>query len=159
YATDDAIGAFQRDVLDRLAREPAVTSVAFTSSLPMGGSHWTGGLDIEGRPPWPSGGEPNVERIAVSPGYFKTMGIPILRGRDFSEAANQDGRLVTIISQDAADRFFPGEDPIGRRVNWGGKNNMREIVGVVGSVRSFGLTAPIRPQSYAPYMQKPIGYS
>jgi predicted permease len=89
------------------------------------------------------------------------MRIPLLRGREFTDADRPDGRLVLIISETAAEKFFPGEDPIGKRIDWGDldeddeHHNWREIVGVVADVRRRGLAQKIAAESYAPLTQHP----
>ena len=94
----------------------------------------------------------------ITPGYFRTMKIPLLRGRDFTDADRKGGRLVLIISQGTAERFFPGEDPIGRRIDWGEDDDhpmWREIIGIVGDVHRRGLAEPVVPEAYAPLAQTP----
>jgi putative ABC transport system permease protein len=160
YADDGQVVRFYREVIARVAERPGVTAVAANDTLPMAGSNSSGSFKIEGRAPWPRGDEPNLDRNSVTPGYFATMGIPLLRGREFTDADGPDARLVTILSQAAAERFFPGEDPIGRRIDWGdsdddAKHRWMEVVGVAGDVRKYGLDAPVPPESYAPMAQHP----
>ena len=147
-AQGDRLVQFYSEVLAKVAAQPGVASVAVNSTLPMGGSNSESSIQIEGRPRYAFGEEPSIARDVVTPGYFATMGIPLLRGRDFSDADRKDSRRVIVISQAAADKFFPGEDPIGHRLSWdedkdGTSRDWREIVGVVGDVRRLGLAAPI----------------
>jgi putative ABC transport system permease protein len=143
--------AFFQQLIERIAREPGVSSVAANGMLPLAGSNWNSSFDIEGRPAWPRGEEPSLERNVVTAGYFKTMGIPLLHGRDFNDGDRADGRKVTIISQSVAERFFPGEDPIGHRINFG--DGWMEIVGISGSVLRRGLDQPVAIEAYVPIAQ------
>jgi putative ABC transport system permease protein len=158
---DEKLVAFYNDAIARVAAQPGVTSVGANTSVPMSNSNWSGSFQIEGRPPWPPGARPVLERDVITPGYFKTMGIPILRGRDFNESDVKGGRLVLIISQAAAEKFFPGEDPLGHRIDWGAhdddtKHMWCEIVGIAGDVRKHGLSRPLAVESYAPLAQHPL---
>jgi putative ABC transport system permease protein len=93
---------------------------------------------------------------AISPGYFLTMGVPLLKGRDFSDGDNSEGPGVVIVNQSFARRFFPNEDPIGRRLDIGdGYNRMREIVGVVGDTKGNSLKEPAPAEIYVVYLQRP----
>jgi putative ABC transport system permease protein len=160
YASDEKQAAFFQTTLDRIAAQPSVVSVSATSALPMDGSNWNGSFRIEGKPPWPVGSRPWLERNVVAPGYFKTMGMPLLRGRDFDATDVRGGRRVMIISQAMAERYFPGEDPIGKRVDWGirtgedeAKSEWREVIGIVGDVRKRGQSREIPDESYVPFQQ------
>jgi putative ABC transport system permease protein len=159
YADGDRISAFYRDVLAKMASQPGVTSVGVNSSLPMGGNNWNSSFRIEGQPPAPPGDQPILERNLVTPGYFKTLGIPLLRGRNLQETDGKGGRLVMVVNEATAERFFPGEDAIGRRITMDddddGKPIWIEIVGIVGDVRRDGLGQPVQDESYTPMVQNP----
>lgn len=171
YASDARLLAFHRDLLQVVALRPGVSSVATNTGMPMGDGGWNGSFSIEGRPPWQRGNKPLLERSVVSPGYFETLRIPILRGRDLVLADDANGRRVVVINQRAAELFFPGENPIGKRIDIGGdpapgspwgretsddETVWREIVGVVGDVRQWGPGEPVRPECYAPMAQHPM---
>jgi putative ABC transport system permease protein len=163
YSDDNKLIGFYRDLITKVAAQPGVTSVSANGSIPMGSAGHNGSFSIEGRPSWPPGDEPVLERHTVMPGFFRTLGIPILRGRDFTDADVKDGRLVMVISKTTADRFFPGQDPIGQRIDWGDVNSenktlWREIVGVVGDVRHIDWDKQLQPESYAPHAQHPDRY-
>jgi putative ABC transport system permease protein len=149
--------AFFRDVMAGIAREPGVSAVAANSTLPLAGHNNNDSFHIEGRPEWAKGDQPNIEHNIVTPGYFATMGVPLLRGRDFAATDVEGSRRVMIISKAAADRFFPGEDPVGKRISLDdsddGAPRWREIVGVVGDVRRNGLTQPIEAEAFLPLAQ------
>jgi putative ABC transport system permease protein len=158
YADDAKAFRFYREVIAKIAAIPGVTAVAANDALPMAGSNSSGSFHIEGHPPSLPGDSPNLDRNVVTPGYFAAMGIPILRGREFTDADGPDARLVMILSQSAAEKFFPGEDPIGRRIDWEdadlhGEHAWREIVGIVGDVRKRGLTSSVVAESFAPLAQ------
>jgi putative ABC transport system permease protein len=159
YDDPEKVTAFFREVAAKAAALPGVESVSANGSIPMGSSNHNGSFAIEGRPPWPRDGIPILERHTVLPGYFRTLGITLLRGRDFTDADVSGSRQVMIISKTTADRFFPGEDPIGHRIDWGDlaerddDHQWREIVGVVDDVRHLDRSRQTMPESYAPLSQ------
>jgi putative ABC transport system permease protein len=130
---------------------PGVQDVALTSQVPLSSTGGTAGeVEIPGKPAPRDGSQPSSAWRIVSPGYLRTLGIP-LRGRDFDEHDTADSQLVTIISEEMARRYWPGEDPIGKTVilrSFGGKPFM--IIGVVGDVRSSGLDIEPGPMAYVP---------
>jgi putative ABC transport system permease protein len=149
---------FYDNVLEKLASLPGVESVAGNSSLPMSNSSSSGSFKIEGKVPWKAGERPILERNVITPGYFRTMRIQVLRGREFTEQDRREGRNVMILSQAAAARFFPGQDPIGQRIDWGDigdedKPIWREVIGIVADVRRRGLNKPVAMDSYVPLAQ------
>jgi len=155
----DRLDPFYRAVLARLAAEPGVVSVGATTALPMGPDGYAMTLpEVEGRaPPAPDSAD-YIEQTSVTPGYFRTLRLPILRGRDFTEADVRDGTPVMIINQRTAERYFPGEDPIGRRMRAVGAmapSQMHEIVGVVGNLHQLRLGDPIHAATYLPFAQGP----
>jgi putative ABC transport system permease protein len=158
--TDEKRAAFVRDVGDRLARLPGVRAVGVASALPLaeriGPEAAT--IGVEGRPPAP-GAEPSVRAAIVTAGYFDALRIPLRRGRLF--AATDDGGSVpvAVINERLAREFFPGEDPVGKRlvVRFAGPPVTREIVGVVGDVRHAGLDDEPEPGLYVAHAQAPSG--
>jgi putative ABC transport system permease protein len=158
YGDHNRALTFFGEALSRLAARPDVEKVAASSSVPVGDAPQFA-FAIEGRAPPPRGEEPSFGFHTVTPGYFQTVRIPLLRGRDFGAGDDAHGRPVVIVSQAMADRFFPGEDPMGRRLDWdlnGEQEHVwREIVGVVGDVRREGLDHPIEPDGYVPFAQNP----
>jgi putative ABC transport system permease protein len=146
--------ALSRDVLQRLSRLPGVMSVGATTEVPFNGSWTTSSFSIVGRE---TGRDENLsagDRRSL-PGYFKTMGIPLLQGRDFNEGDGPDAPLVAIINHRFAERFFPNENPIGRHINFDLDDNSpgREIVGIVGDVKHESLDSNTPAEMYAPYAQ------
>jgi len=158
YGDDERSTRFFEQLLERIAREPGVVSVGGDSTLPFAGSNSNGSFQIEGRPEPPLGDHPLLARNVVLPGYFETMHIPVLAGRTFTAEDRADGRLVMVVSHSVAERFFPGEDPIGKRIDWGHDDDkpvFREIVGVVGDVIRRGLDKPPENEGYVPMAQAP----
>ncbi|HWP42569.1 MAG TPA: ABC transporter permease [Blastocatellia bacterium] len=144
--------AFFRQVLARIEALPGVESVGAASPLPFTGDRLYSFI-VEGHP---TDNVPSANYYAVSPDYFVTMGIPLLKGRFFTEADMAESPRVAIINETMARRYFPDEDPIGKRMNiTNGPEVMREIVGVVGDVKQYGLDTQSPAQMYEPYLQRP----
>jgi putative ABC transport system permease protein len=160
YETGDALRAFYASFLDRLESIPGVNSAAFTSTVPLTGFDGDVSFTLEGEP-IPG---PGVDQAAwirrVTPGYFETMGIPLVAGRDFAASDGPDDARVVIINQTFAARYFPNQNPVGRRINVNNPSDpvWREIVGVAGDVRNFGIREDSRVAFYGPYDQIPAGY-
>src|SRR5499426_3144619 len=145
---------FYRQLLHRLSAAPGVESAAVTSSLPLDESVSSAGLHVEGKPaPKDLSQIPVTLLCAVSPGYFHTMGVRLIRGRDFNDTDVEGKKKAVIVDETIARRLFATEDPIGRRVHLGGSKSgeWATIVGVVSSVRHFGLKGDVRMQAYQPY--------
>lgn len=146
---------FQR-AIDLLRAVPGVQTAAAASSMPLGAAGLYLGRSFlsEGRPEPPTGTEIEGQWIAVTPGYFSTMRIPLLRGRAFADSDRSGSIPVMIVNREFARRMFPDEDPIGRRVrSWRDENVYREIVGMTDDVRFFAAGDSIRPLVYIPYAQ------
>jgi predicted permease len=154
-----AAPAFVSRVLEAVTRVPGVVGATVDGGAPMAGTA-SSVLHMEGRPAPVPGQEPPVLRHYIAPDHFRVMGIPLVRGRAFTESDVAGAPRVTIISAGAARRFWPDEDPIGRRVWFGGgssfssRDSSAEIVGIVGDV----VYAPVdqRPNAasfYTPYAQ------
>ena len=161
YPTPSARATYVREVTDRLSSLPGVERVGTTSSLPLS---YPIGFDaprvrVEGMQPSPGDELPSAHSAAVSPGYFETLEIPLLRGRGI-EAEDLAGTApVAVVNQAFVRRFLGERDPIGQRVNFGfmGPPITREIVGVVGDVRHDGLHAEARASVFVPHTQAPTG--
>jgi predicted permease len=145
--------AFYWEVLARVKSLPGVKSVATGSGRPLTG--WSGSmaLRIEGRPPVPDEQVPMVQYSEVSPDYFRTLGMQLRAGRAFTEQDDDKALPVAIINETMARRYFPGEDPIGKRLLGPSPEPTRTIVGVLGDVKRFGLEAEVLPEFYYPYPQ------
>jgi putative ABC transport system permease protein len=152
--------------LERVRRVPGVVSAAAIDLLPMRSTAgWFFDFIIEGRS-LPDGEWPNAASRTVSPDYFSTMGIRLLRGREFSERDDDKAPGVLIINETLARQFFPSEDPLGKRIRLGSRDpnvNWLEIVGVAADVRQwafgtriFGKEAGAMPTVYRPHRQLPM---
>jgi putative ABC transport system permease protein len=138
---------------ERLQALPGIVSAGAVSALPLNavGTDYDLPVVIKGRPRPPAGQEPQADFRVATTGYFRTMQIPLLRGRDFNELDAVSSTPVIIINDTLARQLFPGEDPLGQHLELYGKT--REIVGVVGSVRHRGFSGESRPEMILPYRQ------
>jgi putative ABC transport system permease protein len=144
--------------LRKLASLPGVTAVGGTASLPFSGSENVFTFNLSGRDPFPVGESPAATYGQVTAGYFQAMGIPVMRGREFDARDTATAPRVVLVSQAFARRFFPHEDPVGRRIEIeNGDNAGREIVGVVGDVKHNQLTDQEVMQFYEPFTQSTAG--
>jgi putative ABC transport system permease protein len=146
---------YYREVLERLAHLPGVQSVGGIHLLPMGDSNWDPALRIEDRPLRPGASAESVNWRLVTADYFHTMSIPLLKGRAFNEADNESSEKVALINDALARKYWPGESPIGKRINTGfeGKGVWVTIVGIVGDIRQQSLREPTVPEMYRPFFQ------
>jgi putative ABC transport system permease protein len=147
---------FFGDLLARTSELPQVRAAAVTQSVPMV-NDFVSSFEIEGRP-LPDNNKPVTNFYAVSPGYFEAMNIPILRGRAVTAEDRQGTARVVVVNQALADEHFPGVDPIGRRIRVSqgtDSNAWKEIVGIAGNVRQYGLGERISMQVYEPHLQHP----
>jgi putative ABC transport system permease protein len=151
----DVTGFFDR-TLEEIQQVPGVQSAAVVSSPPFITLDQDVPFTIEGQPAPPRGSEPAAFHCEVSPDYLKTMNIPLLDGRFFSKFDKANSQLVAVLNQSMARRFFPNEDPIGKKliVMWD-RPETREIVGVIGDVLHAGLDTDARPEIFVPYLQSP----
>jgi putative ABC transport system permease protein len=133
---------FQR-LLERVSALPGVESAGVINLLPMQNWGWNSDFQIEGRTPFLPGKAPIVENRTVTPDYFRAMGIPLVAGRFLTDQDNEKSERVTLINQSFAQRYFPNEDPIGKRIN-AGVGGWMTIVGVVGDVKQAGLANSVR---------------
>jgi putative ABC transport system permease protein len=152
YTKADQTVAFLDRLLQRLGSLPGVKSAAATSTLPMSGESNWGSFNIAGRSVMDASRAPAAEGRWVSANYFRTMGIPLLRGREFREGDPLEAQHSVIVNEVMAKRFWPGGDAIGQHLlSVTGPLRDREVIGVVGDVRSFGLDAESKPEFYQPY--------
>lgn len=156
YRTGLEQAEFFRRVLENVSTLPAVRSAAVANVLPLDNSDSPRlGYLIESRAPLPGGQRLPADYRSVSPGYFRTMGIPLRRGRYFTDADRADRPLVAIINESLARRDWPdGSNPIGQRLRFDG-NRAWEIVGVVGDVKHSGLDKQVTPAVFISYYQSP----
>jgi len=155
YQEPANVRAFFHDLVARLDGVAGVESAGAIHMLPLQSWGWNGVPTIEGHPGFPEGQEPLAEYRVVTPDYFRTMGIPLVRGRMFTGRDTEASTPVLLINEAAAKRFFPDEDPIGRRMRGGFASEFAEIVGVVADVRQARLDMASRAEVYFPHDQAP----
>jgi putative ABC transport system permease protein len=155
YSTPASMIAFYRRLHDEIAALPGVTAAAVATTLPMTGSDIGMGFVPEGRAV-----DPNVRTSAaffgVSPDYFTTLGIKIVRGRGFTDRDDERAPTVVVINETMAAKYWPGVDPIGKRMQLRYNDSPpREIIGIASDVKQTTLTDKVPPQMYAPFVQAP----
>ena len=152
-------GEFFRQLTERIKALPGVVNASVTWQLPLSGASASASVNIEGRPDDP-GFIPTGVIHSAGPGYFRTMGIPLLKGRDFTGHDDMKSPPVIIVNETLAKRFFPDSDALGKRIlpgyNATGNYKMREIVGVVGDVKHTGLRGDAVPEFYYAQAQMPV---
>jgi putative ABC transport system permease protein len=158
----DQRGRFFGDLNTRLESLPGVQSASSILPLPLSGEVWTISFQIEGRPVAQKD-EPVENIFFTGFGYFRTMGIPVIKGRDFDTRDQHGSPAVMIVSQEFARKYFPNEEPIGKRIRPGISTyededpTLREIIGVVGDLRNHRLNTEPTPAYYLPQTQVPLG--
>ncbi|MEJ2185864.1 MAG: ABC transporter permease [Gemmatimonadota bacterium] len=151
----DQVAPFFRELVERTAAIPGVSSAAVASQIPPR-LFTRRPFAIEGAEPVEEGRLPTAFTTLVSPGYFSALGMSLLRGRVLTEHDGPDAPLAVVINDVAADRYFPGQDPIGRRLRTGGPNGpWFQVVGVVRATRNRGLDVPPEPELFASTSQLP----
>jgi putative ABC transport system permease protein len=158
YKEIQQMASFYQRTVERLSSLPGVQSAAAITSLPMAGGFGSRYFRVEGRPPQPAGQGYNANVNLTSPGYFQTMGIPLIAGRDFDERDVLKAPEVTIINQEMVRKYWPDEDPIGNRLAVG-NGPWFTVVGVVGDVKQSGLDIETRPEMFWPYYQLPVSFT
>jgi predicted permease len=149
--------AYFRQVLERLRALPGVASAGAVSRIPMAPGNNSGVMTGENSAIGPNDPQVEAEMRWASPAYFQTLGITLLSGRDFNDADVEGAPAVAIVDESFARRFYPNEDPIGKRIKSGGPQSSRPwktIVGVARSVRSQRLDISSPPQAYFPVFQE-----
>lgn len=145
-------------VMEKISSIPGVESAGGVNPLPLGGNIASLSLMVSGAAPLPRGNHPGAGYLIVTPDYFRTMKIPILRGRAFARSDMKDSPLAVMINEAFVRKFFPDRNPIGQQVmidRGEGKAPPCEVVGVVGDSRHDSLAAPPGPEMYVPFPQDP----
>ena len=158
YPTGDTQRAFFDRAVQELTAVPGVTAAGATNALPLSGDNSSGSLTIEGMPPPTPATRPNADRRAVTPGFFDALGIHLQAGRPFTPADDQRAPLVVIVSRAFADRYWPNDVAIGKRVKlsrFEAQAPYRTVVGVVNDVQHSALSGRPRPVVYYPLAQNP----
>jgi putative ABC transport system permease protein len=161
YPKNENVIAFYDQFLNRIRAIPGVESASTIVPLPLSGSNMVTSFDIQERP-LPEGQRPGAPVRIIATDYFKTMGIPVRQGRIFDERDQLNSAPVVIVNERFAQKYFPGEDVIGKRIQPGFSaddtgEKIREIVGVVGNVKHLSLRNDDSPEMYLPRTQIPFG--
>ncbi len=159
FASHDASSAYWHAVLAQVRAVPGVKAAGTILHLPASGRSWNAEIDVDGRALAAGESPPRAEWESVSDAYFATAGMPVLKGRGFGETDGSHAPAVVVLNSVLADKLFPGEDPVGRRIRAGYAtgNDWATVVGVVSSVRHDSLSATPAPALYVPYDQRPVG--
>lgn len=180
YMNDESRSSFYQRLLENVRTQPGVESVAAASGLPLGNNGWQTSFTVDGRPAPPRNETPLMEACLVTPDYFKAMSIPLLRGRVFDDHDDKShlvgkdlskldenqksmaGVNSIVIDEEFARRYWPNEDPVGKRIRLGGGSDtsspLLQVLGVVGRVKMEGLSQDSnRVQGYFSYAQQPQG--
>jgi predicted permease len=156
YTSDQQAANFYEQLLERVQSLPGVESTAAVNMIPLGKRNTTSSIRIDGRPDPKPGEEPGANFRCVSNSYFRTMQIPILRGREFTSQDSANGQPVVAVNEAFAERFWPGEDLIGKRMRFSGpldSQPWRTVVAVVGNIRNQ-LDVPAPAEMYFPLRQQ-----
>jgi putative ABC transport system permease protein len=156
YKTGEQRSAAFQQLIDRFKGVPGVRDVSVVSNIPWTDRDIELSFQIEGRAPYKPGEEAVADYNVVGADYFRTMDISVLRGRVFTAADNATSPKVLVVSNAFVNRYFPDEDPIGRRIVFDGNDKTaREIVGVVGDVHRQGLDRNVQPEMFVSFVQSP----
>ena len=149
--------AFARAALERVRAIPGVQSAATIDFLPYNGGPGSGGVEVAGHPRNPNEPQRIIWQTRASPGFFETLGIPLLRGRDIAASDEQGSPGAAVIDQLTAGMLFPNADPIGQQIKVPLDGGTFTVVGVVGATKSRSLAAPAEPRIYYFGPQVPFG--
>jgi len=156
YSKDPVILNFWEQVIERVRVLPGVDAAALGTVVPLTGSHSRTDITIEGMPLPKPGNFPHPDYHKVSPGYLRTLGVPLLRGQEFTEADNENAPLVGMVNAAVAREFFPNQDVLGKRFKFGHPSDPLKwitIVGLAADTKLYGLANPARLEVYVPLRQ------
>jgi predicted permease len=159
YSRPAAISNFWQQVLDRVRAVPGVETAAVGTNIPLTDNHDRSDITIDGLPAPAAGNSPHPDWHVISSGYTSALGVPLLRGRSFTDTDNETAPPVALINARMAQRFWSLEDPIGKRFTWGHPEKSKDIkwitiVGVLGDTKLYGLANPSRLEIYLPFRQE-----
>jgi predicted permease len=158
YSKSPAIINFWQQLLEKVRAISGVENAAIGTAVPLTGSHNRADITIEGIPVPDIGTFPHPDYHYISADYTSVLNIPLMRGRNFTGADTETAALVGLINTTMARRYWPNEDPVGKRFHWGrpgSKDPWITIVGVVGDTKLYGLANPSRLEIYLPFRQEP----
>jgi putative ABC transport system permease protein len=162
YSTDEKRIAFYRELVNRVKVLPGVTNAAVVTPLPSSSGFDTTGFEVEGQPAQIGSG-PMADRYVVDPSYLRALNVPLQRGRELNEQDSEKALPVMLVSQSLAERYWPNQDPIGKRIRmpWNpGRDDKpwRTVVGVVSDVKQYGPDKPSNMALYFPLAQHPVSF-
>ena len=162
YSTDAKLVEFYQELTKRVQSLPGVVAAGVVTPLPAAGGFDSTGIDVEHQPTQPGHG-PMVDRYIMTPGYLQTLGIRLQQGRELTEQDERTAPLVTLVSEGLAARFWPNQNPIGKRIKvpWNpGREDepWRTVVGVVRDVKQYGPDKPSAMALYLPHAQYPVSF-
>ncbi|HEX8145942.1 MAG TPA: ABC transporter permease [Pyrinomonadaceae bacterium] len=155
YPKGEQQWAFHREVIERVGHLPGVESAAVVRGLPFSGNGATMTYNVPGRPAPPPGQELKTLENAVDPNYLSTVGLPLIRGRNFTHADGPDSPPVILVNRTLAEKLWPGEDPLGKQIELPDAKLTASVVGVVGDAKQYDIAEHQRPQIYTAYAQNP----
>ena len=159
YPKPEDIARFFKNAIEQVRAVPGVQSAALVRAVPFSGNGGTIGYAIVGRPAPDPASLPQSRFHIVTPGYFKTMRIPLLKGRDFTDRDDLQTPLTAVINETFAKREWPGEDPIGKQFTTPQTPGPITVIGVAGDTKHYTATEPAMPQLYAAHYQVPLIFS
>ncbi len=155
YNQPQPVNIFYDQIMERVRNLPGVKSVGGIYPLPLSDSNVMEAVLVQGGPNLPYADRPTIGVRSVTPGYFETMRIPILKGRAITEQDRDNTPRVIVVNQALASSFWPNQDAIGKRLSFEEDPSWCEIVGVVGNVKHKSLETEAQPEAYFPYQQSP----
>ena len=153
YPEEQQQVAFFQRTLEQVGALPGIQSAAVTTGLPLTLSLAGSDFRVEGQPEPEAGKEMIINTRSVSPGYFSTLGISLLKGRDFSDRDKSEAPAVAVVNQDLVRTYFPNEDPIGKRITFTDGESWLSVVGVIGDVKQVNFGSTAKPEVYFPFQQ------
>lgn len=154
FKSKQELAGYYEQILERVRSLPGAKAAGLTSSLPLGGNYFRSGFVFEGQPTMPAAELPVVNLRTVDGGYFQALQIPLARGRFFDARDREGSEPVVIINETTARRFFPGQDPIGKRAGY--PQLMMTVIGVVKDVRHTDISQEADTEILLPFMQVPM---
>jgi putative ABC transport system permease protein len=155
FRTPEQRAAFYGDILSRVAALPGVISAGFSNGVPVAFKGWVNGFTIEGQPALGGGRITNANYRVVTADYLQTLGIPLREGRALNARDTADAPPVVLINEATRRKFWPNEDPLGKRLRFSSEGPWIAVVGVLADIRQAGLDTPPKAEVYLPAAQQP----